>query len=63
MNPLLLNPETAAQTLGISRTALYKLLGDGSLESIKIGRSRRIPAEALESLVEHLRAEASGEAE
>lgn len=59
---LLLKPEQAAKSLGISRTALYNMLRDGSLDSVKIGRSRRISAEALESFVERLRAEARDDA-
>lgn len=54
---LLLKPEEAAEALAISRTAVYDLLGSGVLESVQIGRSRRVPVEALASYVEALRSE------
>jgi excisionase family DNA binding protein len=44
---LLLTPEAAAQALGISRTAIYRLMKSGEIDSLKIGRSRRISSESL----------------
>lgn len=41
------SPEEAAHQLGISRSKLYEYLHDGSLPSVKLGRSRRITHEAL----------------
>ena len=58
-NELLLSPAVAAQRLGISRTVLYEKLMDGEIESLTIGRSRRIPVAALTAYVERLRAEQS----
>jgi excisionase family DNA binding protein len=54
---ILLKPEEAAQTLGLSRARVYELLtprnGQPSqLESILIGRSRRIPLKAIEAFIE-----------
>lgn len=40
-------PAEAAELLGLSRARLYQLIADGSIRSFKIGRSRRISAEAL----------------
>ena len=54
---LLLNPEAAAKELSISRTALYELMAKCQIESIKIGRSRRIPRQALDAYVAQLVAE------
>lgn len=51
-HPHLLTPEAAAQRLGISRSAIYRLLKTGELRSLTIGRSRRIPSEAIRSLIE-----------
>lgn len=51
---LLYTPVEAAQTLGISRSTLYVLLANGSLDSVRIGGSRRIPARALMSFVDQL---------
>lgn len=51
MEPVLLRPEAAAEVLGVSRTVVYELLRRQELDSIQIGRSRRIPREALERFV------------
>ncbi|MCJ8158893.1 helix-turn-helix domain-containing protein [Sphingomonas sp. LaA6.9] len=48
------SPE-AAQMLGISRSTLYQLMGDGEVESIKLGRTRLILVASLESLIERKR--------
>ncbi|HSV67563.1 MAG TPA: helix-turn-helix domain-containing protein [Mycobacteriales bacterium] len=47
-------PEAAA-ALRISRTKLYELLTAGHIESVHIGRSRKIPADALTTYLERLR--------
>lgn len=52
---LLYRPEYAAELLGIGRSKLFELMATGQLESVKIGRSRRIPRVSLEALVEGLR--------
>lgn len=48
---LLLRPEEAARVLAIGRSKLYELLASGDLESVCIGSSRRIPADALRRFV------------
>jgi len=55
--PTLLTPDEAAAELAISRTVLYDLLRDKRLGSVKIGRSRRIPAAAISDYVESISAE------
>ena len=57
---VLLRPEKAAERCDISRAQLYRLLRDGEIESIYIGRSRRVPVVALDEFVERKRAEAAG---
>jgi excisionase family DNA binding protein len=47
---LLSVPEVAV-ALGIGRSLLYGLLLDGQIRSIKVGRARRIPPEAIEEFV------------
>ncbi len=42
------------ETLGIGRTLAYRLVLRGELPSIKIGRSRRVPAAAVEAYVARL---------
>jgi excisionase family DNA binding protein len=55
-NQLLLKVEQAAERLGLGRTIVWGLVATGELESLKIGRSRRVPVEALNAYVERLRA-------
>lgn len=52
---LLLTVEEAADRLGIGRTLMYALVKDGEIESVHIGRLRRIPADALPRYLERLR--------
>lgn len=52
---LLYTTGEAAAALRISRTKLYELLAGHEIESIHIGRSRKIPADALRAYVERLR--------
>lgn len=54
MDKLLLTPEEAAQTLSIGRSKVYELLRAGAIASIRIGASRRIPAEALRAYIGNL---------
>ena len=51
---LLLRPEEAATALGIGRSTIYDLLRTGALGSVRIGASRRIPAEALHQFIARL---------
>jgi excisionase family DNA binding protein len=49
---LLLSPEEAFGLLGVGRATFFKMLSSGEIPSLKIGRLRRIPAEALRGWVE-----------
>ena len=49
--PRLLAIKQVIHELGISRTALYQLINDGKLRTVKIGRRRLVPAEAVDELV------------
>ncbi|MPY79828.1 MAG: helix-turn-helix domain-containing protein [Actinophytocola sp.] len=51
---VLLTAEEAAERLAIGRTAVYALLKTGELDSVRIGRLRRIPANAVENYVHRL---------
>jgi excisionase family DNA binding protein len=53
---LLLRPEEVAQALGIGRTTVFELMRSGELRSVKIGVSRRIPADAVAEYVAGLSA-------
>lgn len=52
---ILLTPEAAARRLSVGRSAIYTLLARGEIESIALGRSRRIPVEALDRFVQRQR--------
>ncbi len=52
---ILLTAEEAAISLSVSRSRVYELMAAGVLESVRIGASRRIPAEALHKYVKELR--------
>jgi len=52
---LLLTPAEAAELLGLGRSTVYELLASGDLESVCIGRARRIPHDALLAYVGRLR--------
>lgn len=54
---VLLTVEEAARRLSIGRTTMYALLKDGQINSVRIGRRRRIPAEALTAYTDRLAAE------
>ena len=53
----LLSVEAAATQLSIGRTTMYALLKTGAITSVRIGRLRRIPAEALTAYTDRLVAE------
>lgn len=52
---LLLRIEEAAQRMGIGRSLMYQMVLSGRVESVHVGRLRRIPAECLEEAVAQLR--------
>jgi excisionase family DNA binding protein len=56
--PLLLTVEEAAKRLGVGRTTFYRLVMSGEVESVPLGRLRRIPAECLDEYVNRLRTQA-----
>jgi excisionase family DNA binding protein len=56
VTPLLLTVAEVAHRLGCGRTLVYDLIGSGQLETVKLGRLRRVPTEAVDVLVRQLRA-------
>lgn len=52
---LLLKVEEAALRLGIARTSMFRLLAEGEVSSVQVGRLRRIPVACLEEYVARLR--------
>ncbi|MBI2760050.1 MAG: helix-turn-helix domain-containing protein [Chloroflexi bacterium] len=57
MDRLLLRPVEVGDVLGVSRAMAYKLVRDGVVPSIRIGRSVRVPADRLRAWVEARAAE------
>lgn len=51
MERILLRPAEAADVLGLGRSKVYELIASGELPSIRIGKSVRIPVEALRQWV------------
>jgi excisionase family DNA binding protein len=51
---LLLTAEEAAHLLHISRSKVYELMASGELQSVPIGRSRRIPYDAVTAYISRL---------
>jgi excisionase family DNA binding protein len=56
---LLLRIEEAAERLGVGRSLMYRLVMSGAIESVPIGRLRRIPSECLCEYVDRLRAQSA----
>ncbi len=52
--PLLVTVEEAARRLSIGRTAAYLLVLNGELQSVKIGRTRRVVVASLEAYIQRL---------
>lgn len=59
MEKLLVSPEEAAECLGIGRSTVYDLMRLRVLPSVKIGRARRIPVQALREYVEQIGSDAA----
>lgn len=49
---ILLTVPQAADRLGVGRSLLYEMIRRGEVQSIRIGRARRIPVSALECFVQ-----------
>ncbi len=48
VQPLAVSPRVAARYLDVGHDAIYRLLGEGRLRSVKLGRRRLIPVVELE---------------
>lgn len=59
MEVLLLRVPEAARSLGLSRAKVYELIKAGTLASVRVDGSRRIPACDLRAYVDALRQEAA----
>jgi excisionase family DNA binding protein len=50
--PLLLRMNEAARLCAVSKAKLYKMVHEGSIPSVKFGKSLRIPYESLRIAIE-----------
>lgn len=50
-NQICISPQQAAAELGISRGLVYRLLAEGTLPAVRLGRRLVIPVAALEALL------------
>lgn len=57
---LLLTVADVCERTQLSRATVYRLLASGAIESVRIGRSRRIPLDALQAWVNGLREAQAG---
>lgn len=51
---VMLTAEEAAERLGVGRTLMFKLIRTGQIESVRIGRLRRVPAAAIHDYADRL---------
>ena len=59
-SPLLYRVDEVAAMLGLSRSVIFELLGNGRLRSVREGRARRVRASAVLDYVRLLEREADG---
>ena len=51
MEPLSVSIQDAAKALGLGRTSIYMMIGDGRLESFKVGRRTLIKTASISRFV------------
>ena len=54
---ILLRVDEAADRISVGRSYLYAAIQRGELETVKLGRARRVPVAALNEFIERLKAE------
>jgi excisionase family DNA binding protein len=53
----LLSPAEAAHVLNVGRSTVFVLMSTGQLESVHVGRLRRIPLDSIQAFIQRLRDE------
>lgn len=51
----LLSPVEAAHVLNVGRSTVFVLMSTGQLESVHVGRLRRIPLDSIQAFIQRLR--------
>jgi excisionase family DNA binding protein len=54
-NVKLLRPEDCCEWLSLPRTTIFRLIRSGEIESLKIGKRRLIPSDAITDYIERAR--------
>lgn len=54
---VMLSITDAARCLSVGRSTMYELINSGAIETVHIGRLRRVPADSLSDFVERCRRE------
>jgi excisionase family DNA binding protein len=52
--PILFSPAQTAKMMSISRSKVYELINNGKLNSLRIGRSRRISNNQIQTFINNL---------
>jgi excisionase family DNA binding protein len=52
--PILFSPAQTAKIMSISRSKVYELINNGKLNSLRIGRSRRISNNQIQTFINNL---------
>ena len=51
-NPMAMSPRDAARAIGISRSSLYRLMKQGRIRTVKLGRRTLVPTSELSALID-----------
>jgi len=54
-NVKLLRPEEVCERLSLPRTTIFRLIGSGELESLKVGKRRLVPSDAIDDYIRRKR--------
>ena len=54
--PLCVRVKVAARMMGIGRTKLYELIGNGEVEAIKVGKATLVTTASLNAMIDRRRA-------
>ncbi|WP_420723932.1 helix-turn-helix domain-containing protein [Hwanghaeella sp. LZ110] len=54
MEPLTTSVNDAAKALGVGRTSIYALIGEGRIETVKLGRRTLVKVASLRKLINEL---------
>lgn len=56
--PLCVRVNVAARMIGLGRTKLYELIGNGEIEAIKVGKATLVTTASLNAMIERRRIQA-----